>query len=163
MISKTEQPEKTDVSLDEKDYDILKVLEENAKLTVREIAVKINLSPTPTHERIKRMEKSGVIKQYAAILDKKKVNKGIMVLCMVALRKHNKKAGQEFINSVLKFSEVLECYNISGDFDFMLKIVAESMDSYHYFFVNQLSEVKGIGQTKSTFVMSIIKETHQVL
>lgn len=163
MINQTEQPEKLNSALDEKDYDILKLIEENAKLTVREIAVQINLSPTPTHERIKRMEKSGVIKHYAAILDKKKVNKGIMVLCMVTLRKHNKKSGAEFINAVLQFSEVLECYNISGDFDFMLKIVAESMDSYHHFFVNQLTEVKGIGQTKSIFVMDIVKETHQVL
>ncbi len=157
---KTEQ-EKT--ALDEKDYEILRLLEENAKLTVREIAVKINLSPTPAHERIKRLEKNGVIKNYSAILDKKKVNKGIVVICMVTLREHNKKAGAIFINAVLAFREVLECYNISGDFDFMLKITAESMDSYHDFFVNKLTEIKGIGQTKSIFVMDIIKETHQLL
>lgn len=163
MDSQTEQSEKLLTALDEKDYDILKLLEENAKLTVREIAVRINLSPTPTHERIKRLEKSGVIKNYAAILDKKKVGKRIMVICMVTLRKHNKKAGADFISAVRQFSEVLECYNISGDFDFMLKIVAESMDSYHHFFVNQLTEVKGIGQTKSIFVMDIVKETHQLL
>ena len=159
----TEQLKEVNISLDEKDYEILRLVEENAKLTVREIAVQINLSTTPTHERIKRLEKNKVIKNYAAILDKKKVNKGIMVICMITLREHNKKAGQDFIDAVMKFEEVLECYNISGDFDFMLKIVAESMDSYHDFFVNQLTEVSGMGHTKSIFVMSIIKETHQLL
>lgn len=162
-MAKTEQLKEVSISLDEKDYEILRLVEENAKLTVREIAVKINLSATPTHERIKRLEKNKVIKNYAAILDKKKVNKGIMVICMITLREHNKKAGQDFIDAVMKFDEVLECYNISGDFDFMLKIVAESMDSYHDFFVNQLTEVSVMGHTKSIFVMSIIKETHQLL
>lgn len=162
MASQTEQ-EKAGTQLDEKDYEILRLLERNAKLTVREIAVKINLSPTPTHERIKRLEKAGVIKSYTAILDKRMLNKRIMVICMVTLREHSRKAGADFINAVLEFDEVIECYNISGDFDFMLKIVSESMDSYHSFFVNKLSEVKGIGHSKSTFVMDIIKETNYLL
>ncbi|GAA4320025.1 Lrp/AsnC family transcriptional regulator [Mucilaginibacter gynuensis] len=163
MTSAKEQTKKVPVPLDEKDHDILRLLETDPKLTVRDIAAKINLSATPTHERIKRLEKTGVIKHYAAILDKRMVNKGIMVICMITLREHNKKAGAEFINAVMQFKEVLECYNISGDFDFMLKIVSESMDSYHDFFVNQLGEVAGLGQTKSIFVMDIIKETHQLL
>lgn len=163
MSSKTEQTKNVTYQIDDKDKEILKILEINAKWTVRQIASQINLSPTPTHERIKRLEKSGVIKQYVAVLDKKMVNKGIMVLCMITLSRHNKKAGSEFIQTVLQFKEVVECYNISGDFDFMLKILAESMDSYHHFFVNQLTEIEGIAQTKSIFVMDIIKETHEVL
>ena len=161
-MAQTEQ-EKAGTQPDEKDHEILRLLERDAKLTVREIAVKINLSPTPTHERIKRLEKSGAIKSYTAILDKRILNKRIMVLCMVTLREHSRKAGADFINAVLEFDEVIECYNISGDFDFMLKIVSESMDSYHSFFVNKLSEVKGIGHSKSTFVMDIIKETTHLL
>ncbi|QNK61586.1 Lrp/AsnC family transcriptional regulator [Pedobacter sp. PAMC26386] len=159
----TEQPEKVIISLDAKDYEILRLLEENAKLTVREIAALIHLSATPTHERIKRMEKSGVIKQYAAIVDKQMVGKGMIVLCMITLREHNKKAGAVFIKAMLEFKEVVECYNISGDFDFMVKIVSENMESYHNFFVNKLGEVKGIGQTKSIFVMAAIKETHNLM
>lgn len=162
-MKKTEQEENIQVVLDSKDYEILKLVQVNAKLTVREIAAQINLSTTPTHERLKRLEKSQVIKQYVALLDQKKVNKGIMALCMVALSQHNKVVATEFIKAILEFEPVLECYNISGDFDFMLKIVAESMDSFHDFFVNQLSEVNGIGQTKSIFVMSIIKETTQLV
>ncbi|QHT72051.1 Lrp/AsnC family transcriptional regulator [Rhodocytophaga rosea] len=149
--------------LDTKDLEILRLLQVNAKLTVREIASKIHLSSTPVHERIKRMEKNGVIQQYAALVDHRLVNKGIMVICQVSLKEHDKKMAQLFINAVLQFKEVIECYNISGEFDFMLKIVTESMDSYHQFFVNQLSEVKGIGQTKSIFVMNVVKQTHQIL
>ncbi|MBB6502005.1 Lrp/AsnC family transcriptional regulator [Pedobacter cryoconitis] len=159
----TEQSERPSVTLDTKDYEILRLMEENAKLTVREIAALIHLSPTPTHERIKRMEKSGVIRQYAAILNKRLIGKGMIVLCMITLKEHNKKAGAVFIKAMLEFKEVVECYNISGDFDFMVKIVAGSMESYHNFFVNQLGEVKGIGQTKSIFVMDVIKETHNLL
>ncbi|MBB5621741.1 DNA-binding Lrp family transcriptional regulator [Pedobacter cryoconitis] len=162
-MTNTEQPEKVSVSLDAKDYEILRLLEENAKLTVREIAGLIHLSPTPTHERIKRMEKSGVIKQYAAILNRQLVGKGMIVLCMITLREHNKRSGAVFIKAMLEFKEIVECYNISGDFDFMVKIVAKSMEDYHNFFVNKLGEVKGIGQTKSIFVMAAVKETHQLI
>jgi Lrp/AsnC family transcriptional regulator, leucine-responsive regulatory protein len=163
MDVKTEQRRKVPIELDSKDIEILRLLQENAKLTVRDISGKIHLSTTPTHERIKRLEKHGVITQYAALLDNRMVHKSIMVICNVSLRDHDKKMAQRFIAAIQDFREVIECYNISGEFDFMLKIVAESMESYHDFFVNKLSEVPGIGQTKSSFVMSALKDTHQVL
>jgi Lrp/AsnC family transcriptional regulator, leucine-responsive regulatory protein len=163
MASTSEQKKKVMIELDDKDLQILKLVQENAKLTVRDIAEKVNLSATPTHERIKRLEKNGVIRQYAAILDNRMLNKGIMVICNISLRDHDKKTAQGLIESVKKFPEVLECYNISGEFDFMLKIIAESMESYHDFFVNKLSEIKGIGQTKSSFVMDVIKDTHEII
>lgn len=162
-MRKKEQEKSIAFIPDEKDLQILRLVQANAKLSVREIATRINLSTTPTHERIKRMEEKGVIKGYITLVDRKKVDKGIMVLCMVALRVHNKKGASIFIEEVSKFPEVIEFYNISGDFDFMLKIIASSMDTFHDFFVNQLSEIEGIGQTKSIFVMSSIKETHVVV
>jgi DNA-binding Lrp family transcriptional regulator len=149
--------------LDEKDRAILRLLETNARLTVREIAARVHLSATPVHERIKRMEASGVIKQYATLIDYRKVQKGIMVICYVSLKEHTHKAGGIFIDAVMRFREVLECYNISGQFDFMLKIVSESMEAYHDFYVNRLSEVRGISQMQSVFVMGVIKDTHQVM
>jgi DNA-binding Lrp family transcriptional regulator len=161
--SKTEQPASANITLDEKDLAILRLLQQNARLTVREIAARIHLSPTPVHERIKRMEASGVIKQYATLIDHRKVKKGIMVICYVSLKEHSHKTGMAFIEAVTGFKEVLECYNISGQFDFMLKIVSESMETYHDFYVNQLSEVKGISQMQSIFVMGILKDTHQLL
>ena len=161
--SKTEQPATTAITLDEKDFAILRLLQQNAKLTVREIAAGIHLSPTPVHERIKRMEASGVIKQYATLIDHRKVQKGIMVICYISLKEHNRKIAGVFIDAVTGFKEVLECYNISGQFDFMLKIVSENMESYHDFYLNKLSTIKGISHTQSTFVMGILKDTHQLL
>ncbi|WP_294221130.1 Lrp/AsnC family transcriptional regulator [uncultured Chryseobacterium sp.] len=150
-------------TVDEKDLSILRILQKDAKLSVRDIAARINLSPTPTHERIKRMEKLGIIREYTAVVDRKKVNKGMMVICMIALNVHNKKTAGHFIAEVSKLKEVVEFYNISGDFDFMLKILAPNMDEFHEFFVNTLSEIEGIGQTKSIFVMNSIKESSQIL
>lgn len=148
---------------DEKDFAILRILQKDAKLSVRDIAAKISLSTTPTHERIKRMEKLGIIKEYTTVVDRKKVNKGMMVICMIALNVHNKKTAGKFIDEVAKLKEVVEFYNISGDFDFMLKILASNMDDFHDFFVNKLSEIEGIGQTKSIFVMNSIKESVQIV
>ena len=148
---------------DEKDLSILRILQKDAKLSIRDIANRINLSPTPTHERIRRMEKLGIIKEYTAVLDRRKVDKGMMVICMIALNAHNKKTAGRFIEEVSRLREVVELHNISGDFDFMLKILAPNMDTFHEFFVNTLSEIEGIGQTKSIFVMNSIKESAQIL
>lgn len=148
---------------DNKDLSILRLLQKDAKLSVRDIAARINLSATPTHERIKRLERLGIIKEYTTVVDRKKVGKGMMVICMIALNAHNKKTATRFIEEVIQFKEVVEFYNISGDFDFMLKILAPNMDEFHEFFVNKLSEIEGIGQTKSIFVMNSIKESGRIL
>jgi len=87
----------------------------------------------------------------------------MMVICMITLNVHNKKTAGQFIEEVSKLKEVVEFYNISGDFDFMLKILASNMDEFHDFFVNKLSEIEGIGQTKSIFVMNSIKESMEVV
>lgn len=149
--------------LDDKDYEILRLLQDDAKLTVREVAERIHLSATPTHDRIKRLEKSGVIKKYAALLDNRKLNKPLTVLCQVSLKDHDKKTAQEFVTAVVALKDVIACYNISGEYDFMLKIVASDMAAYHDFFISYISGIKGIGQTKSAFVMDVIKETHEVI
>lgn len=162
-IIKTEQMAAENYTPDEKDLSILRILQKDAKLSIRDIANKINLSPTPTHERIKRMEKLGIIKEYTTVVDRKKVNKGMTVICMIALNVHNKKTAGQFIEEVSRLKEVIEFYNISGDFDFMLKILAANMDEFHDFFVNKLSEIEGIGQTKSIFVMNSIKESTEIV
>lgn len=150
-------------SLDEKDLAILRLLQQNAKITVREIATQVHLSPTPVHERIKRMEDGGIIKQYVTLVDHAKVKKGLMVICYVSLKEHNKKSGAKFIKTIHELHEVIECYNISGEFDFMLKVVAENMDAYYDFHVNKLSQIENMGHLQSVFVMGIIKQTHQLV
>jgi Lrp/AsnC family leucine-responsive transcriptional regulator len=150
------------IALDNKDILILRLLQENARMTVKEISDKIHLSTTPVHERIKRMEESGVIKQYATLVDHTKVNKGLMVICYVSLKEHSKNAGDKFIKRIHELNEVIECYNISGEFDFMLKVVAENMDAYYDFHVNKLSQIENMGHVQSIFVMGIIKQTHNL-
>lgn len=145
---------------DEKDLAILRLLQQNAKLTVREIAAAVHLSATPVHERIRRMEEQGVIKQYVALVDHAKVKKGLMVICYVSLKEHSKKSGARFIKTIQELPEVIECYNISGEYDFMLKVVAEHMEAYYDFHVNKLSQIENMGHLQSIFVMGVIKQTH---
>ncbi len=160
---KTGESAVSPTGLDLKDIAILHLLQQNARMTVKEIAAKVHLSTTPVHERIKRMEQSGVIRQYATLLDHSKVNKGLMVICYVSLKEHNKTAGNRFIKTILALNEVTECYSISGEFDFMLKVVCADMNDYYDFHVNKLSQQENVGHVQSTFVMGVVKQTHQLL
>jgi Lrp/AsnC family transcriptional regulator, leucine-responsive regulatory protein len=152
-----------DYEPDKKDLAILKLLQHNARITVKEISEKIHLSTTPVHERIKRMEEVGIIKQYATLLDHSRVKKGLMVICYVSLKQHGKNAGAKFIKTINELNEVIECFSISGEFDFMLKVVCQDMNTYYDFHVNKLSEIENVGHVQSVFVMGIIKETQQVV
>ncbi len=148
------------VPLDVKDLSILRLLQDNARMSVKDIADAVQLSTTPVHERIKRLEASGVIKQYATLIDGAKVRKGLMVISYVSLNQHSKKSGTQFIKLINELPEVVECYSISGEFDFMLKIVTEDMNSYYNFHVNKLSQAENIGQVQSVFIMGVVKQTH---
>jgi DNA-binding Lrp family transcriptional regulator len=150
----------THTQLDQKDLAILKLLQHNARITVKEISDKVNLSTTPVFERIRWMEKSGVIKQYATFVDPAKLNKRLMVIVYVSLKQHNKTAGSKFVKAINDMIEVLECYSISGEFDFMLKVAVEDMNAYYDFHVNRLSELENIGNVQSVFVMGVVKDTH---
>lgn len=165
-MAKASIKEKTPVEpvvLDSKDLAILHLLQKNARITVKEISQQMHLSTTPVHERIKRMEASGVIKQYATLVDHTKVKRGLMVICYVSLKEHTKTAGNKFIKTIHELNEVIECYNISGEFDFMLKVVCEDMNSYYDFHVNKLSNIENMGHVQSIFVMGVIKQTHQLV
>lgn len=164
-MSKASLKDKTTIAyyVDDKDIAILKLLQQNARITVKEISEQVHLSTTPVHERIKRMEESGVIKQYATLVNHAKVKKGLMVICYVSLNQHSKNAGAKFIKMIHAMNEVVECYNISGEFDFMLKVMAENMDAYYDFHVNKLSQAENIGHVQSIFVMGIIKQTHVLI
>jgi DNA-binding Lrp family transcriptional regulator len=150
----------THLKLDSKDLAILKLLQQNARITVKEISDKIHLSTTPVYERIKWMEETGVIKQYATLVDHSKLNKGLIVIVYVSLKQHNKTAGTKFIKAINEMNEVIECYSISGEFDFMLKVIVEDMNAYYDFHVNKLSESENIGNVQSVFVMGVVKQTH---
>lgn len=149
----------TPLKLDAKDLSILRLLQQNARITVKEISDKVHLSTTPVFERIKWMEEKGVIRQYAALIDHSKVKKELMVICYVALKQHSKAAGTKFIKAIHEMDEVIECFSISGEFDFIMKVVTENMNTYYDFHVNRLGEIENIGNVQSVFVMGVVKQT----
>ena len=163
MAEQKEKSATVPVNLDKKDLAILKLLQENARITIKEISSKVHLSTTPVYERIKRMEESGVIKQYATLVNHEKIKKGLMVICYVSLKQHSKNAGVKFIKTIHELNEVVECFSISGEFDFMLKVICEDMNTYYNFHVNKLSQIENMGHVQSIFVMGVIKQTHQLV
>lgn len=150
-------------ALDAIDLSLLKLLQQNARITVKELAEGVHLSTTPVHERIKRMENSGVIEQYVTLVNAAKVGRSLMVICYVSLRQHSKNAGDKFIKTILELNEVVECLTISGQFDFLLKVMVANMDAYYHFHVNKLSAIENVGNVQSVFVMGVVKQTHQLV
>lgn len=146
--------------LDDKDLQLLRLLQKNAKLTVKELAKEVNLSASPVFERVKRLEQEGFVKRYAAVLDAEKLNRGFTVFCQIKLKIHDRSVGYEFVKEILEIEEVAECYNISGDFDFLLKVQVRDMKHYQDFVFNKLGSVDSIGSTHSTFVMAEVKNNH---
>lgn len=148
--------------LDAIDWKLLEILQQNGKLTTKEIAKKVNLSSTPVYERIKRMERLGIIKNYIAIVDAEKIGMSLTVFCNVTLKEHTKEIGNRFVKEITSLRQVTECYNISGDYDFMLKIIVKDMRQYQDFVINDLGSIKNIGSAQSTFVMGVIKQSYSV-
>ena len=147
---------------DDTDNLLLKLLSEDAKLTVKELAAKVNLSTTPVFERIKKLEANGYIKKYIAILDAERLNFGLIIFCNIKLKQHDRSIGHDFVSDIMRLDEVVECYNISGDYDFLLKVYAKDMKHYQDFVFNKLGSVKSIGSTHSTFVMCENKNTYNI-
>ena len=143
--------------LDDRDEDILRALQENARLTNKELAAKVHLSTTPTYERVKRLERLGFIKQYATILDAAKLNKGFAVFCSIKLRRLNSEMAMAFTEMVKQIPEVTECYNISGSFDYLLRIQSPDMQYYQKFLLNVIGRHDNIASIESTFVMEEVK------
>ncbi|MBP3563466.1 MAG: Lrp/AsnC family transcriptional regulator [Bacteroidales bacterium] len=146
-------------TLDRIDVQILRELQKDAKLTVKELAAKVNLSPSPVFERQKRLEKEGYIKRYMAVLDPMKTGNGIMVLCNVSLKHHSKEYSRQFTSVIAGIDEVVECFNTSGDYDYQLKIYAKSMKDYQDFVLGTLGDLDCIGSLHSIFVIGEVKNT----
>ena len=149
-------------TLDETDRKILRILQRNSDLTVKELAAKLHLSTSPTFERQKRLERDGYIVRYMAVLNPRKVGNGIMVLCNIRLKQHSQELIQEFMNVVQNLEEITECYNTSGDYDFLIKVYAHDMKSYQQFMLNTLGTINCIGSLHSIFVIDETKNTHGV-
>ena len=149
-------------TLDKKDLQILRTLQENARLTTKELAARVNLSSTPVFERLRRLENGGYIKKYIAVLDAEKLNLGFVVFCRVKLSKLNKEIATEFTRIIQDIPEVTECYNISGSYDYLLKIHAPNMKYYQEFILNVLGTIDSLGSLESTFVMAEVKHQYGI-
>ncbi|MCM1109411.1 MAG: Lrp/AsnC family transcriptional regulator [Clostridium sp.] len=149
-------------NLDHTDLQILRILQDNARLTTKELAARVNLSSTPVFERMKRLEAQGYIKKYIAVLDAEKLNQGFVVFCRVKLRRLNRDIANEFIRIIQDIPEVTECYNISGEYDYMLKIHAPDMKYYQEFILNVLGTIDSLGSWESTFVMDDVKHIYGI-
>ena len=148
--------------LDHVDIQILRILQENARLTVKELASRINLSSTPTFERLKRLENNGYIRKYIALLDAERLNQGFVVFCNVKMRRINREIAAEFSKIMQNIPEVTECYNISGNFDYLLKIHAPDMKYYQEFMLNVLGTIESLGSIESVFVMDEVKHSYTI-
>ena len=140
--------------MDKIDREILKILSKNSKLGMKEIAHEVGLTITPTYERVKRLEKSGIIKGYTVVLDKKKIGKGLQVFCQVSLKEHNLALLKKFEDQVVNLSQVSACYHIAGDHDYALLIEVNDMDAYEHFLREHLATIPSIANVQSSFVMN---------
>ncbi|MDR0658253.1 MAG: Lrp/AsnC family transcriptional regulator [Mediterranea sp.] len=149
-------------ALDKTDLQILRILQNNSKLTTKELAARVNLSTTPVFERLKRLETEGYIKKYVALLDAEKLNCGFVVFCSVKLKRLNRDIAAEFTRVIQDIPEVTECYNVSGEYDYLLKIHAPDMKYYQEFILNVLGTIDSLGSLRSTFVMADVKRNHGI-
>ena len=148
--------------LDETDLQILKILQKNAKLTTKELADAVHLTPTPVFERQKRLERQGYIKRYSAILDPEKLGQSLLVFCKVKLKQINHEIADAFSYRIQALPEVIECYNTSGAYDYLLKVRARDMKQYQEFVLTKLGDIEDLGSIESTFVMSEVKQTYGI-
>lgn len=145
--------------LDSIDKKLVLLLQMDCKKTTKELSLKLNLSVTAVYERIKKLEREKVIDKYVALLNRSKVENGFVVFCHLKLIQHTKEFIFKFESEVVKLKEVLECYHVSGDYDYILKIVVKDMEAYREFIITKLTTLEHIGSTHSTFMISEVKNT----
>ncbi len=147
------------MQLDKIDNKLLVLLQEDSKQTNKELSNKLNLSVTAVYERIKKLEKAGIIDKYVALVKKEKINKGFVAFCHIKLVKHSQEYVVKFEREVANLNEVLECYHISGDYDYLLKVLVEDMEAFREFMVEKLTSINHIGSTHSMFMINEVKHT----
>ena len=144
--------------LDHSDIRILQLLQYDARLTTKEIADKLGKTITPVYERIKWLESAGYIQRYVAVLDRNKIDKSLIAFTNVQLKEHAQAMLKSFEKEIVKFTEVMECYHMTGIYDYLLKIAVKDMNEYQDFIVNKLAKLSNIGTVQSGFVMTEIKQ-----
>lgn len=150
------------MAFDITDKKLLQLLQEDSRRTTKELALKLGLSVTAVYERVKKLEREGVVSKYVALLDRNKVDKGFVVFCHLKLIQHTREYLTRFEKEVTRLDEVLECYHVSGDYDYILKIFVKDMGAYREFMVTKLTTLQHIGSTHSTFMIGEVKNTNVI-
>ena len=150
------------MKLDATDKELLRLLQTDSKQTNKELASKLNLSVTAIFERIRKLEREGVIHKYVTLLNKEKIQKGLVVFCQIKLIQHAKEYLTKFEQEITQLEEVLECFHVSGEYDYLLKVVVKDMEAFRTFMVTKLTTLKHIGSTQSSFVINEVKNTTQI-
>ena len=147
------------MTLDAIDKKLLFLLQSDSKKTTKELSLKLNLSVTAVYERIKKLEREGIIDKYIVLVNRNKIEKGFVVFCHLKLMQHTKEFISQFEKEVVQLGEVLECFHVSGDYDYILKICLKDMQEYREFMVTKLTTLQHIGSTHSTFMIGEVKNT----
>lgn len=155
----TTKKQTTQQPMDIIDKKLLGLLQQDTKKTTKELSMVLNLSVTAVYERIKKLEREGVISKYVALLDRNKVEKAFVVFCHIKLIQHTKDFVTTFESEIVKLDEVLECFHVSGDYDYILKVHVKDMDEYREFMITKLTGLKHIGSTHSSFMIGEVKNT----
>ncbi len=148
--------------LDSTDFQILNLLQQDGRMTIKELSTRLNLSTTPIFERIKKLEKSGVIDRYMAVLNPEKLGKKLTAFAHISIKNHSKEQVEGFVERVISFPEVLECHYVTGAADFMIKVLVEDIEKYNHFVLEKLSIVPNIGKVESLFSLSVRKKTTEI-
>lgn len=150
------------MNLDNTDKHLINLLQKNSKQTTKQLSLQLNLSVTAVYERIKKLENEKIITNYVAIIDKKQVKKSFLAFCHIKLSQHTKDAIAIFEREILKLEEVSEVYHVSGDYDYIIKIYLENIDTFREFMVQKLTAIPYIGSTQSSFAMKEVKNSTEI-
>ncbi|WP_420322735.1 Lrp/AsnC family transcriptional regulator [Flagellimonas sp.] len=150
------------MELDKIDRKLIQLLQEDCKKTTKQYADSLDLSKTAVYERIRRLERTGIVTNYVALINKEKVQRNFTVLCHIRLIQHTKENVLRFEREVLKLNEVSECFHVSGDYDYILKVNVKDMEEYREFMVAKLTAISNIGSTQSSFSIKEVKSSPSV-
>lgn len=150
------------VKLDAIDRKILEILQTNSNITNAQLAQEIGLSPAPTLERVKKLETAAVIKSYHAVIDTASVGMGVSTFVMVSLKGHNKENIEKFMKAIRKIDEVVECHHVTGQADFILKIVASDIPAYQNLMLEKVSNIEVVDNMQSMVILSTFKDSKVV-
>lgn len=148
--------------LDETDVRLLAILQSDGRITNADLAKRVGLSPPSVLQRVRALERAGLIKAYVALLDADRLGLKTTVLAMISLSMHQDQPIERFRKSVMEIDEVVECYHVSGEFDFLLKIIVKDIKAYELLIREKLSKIRGIHQIRSSFVLGTPKHTTKI-